>query len=196
MGVDMRMNRGNSAALVCLALLLLPLGAVLGYFLGRSGLSRQFQLSPYPAGCPRTGSYSMRLGRGRNSAEIQFTVDRRTGVPNELDLFQGLGRKHTFSLFYKRRGQYGVPEVTLFTGSLAVAHGWTDVGLRGRFLIQGNSPVETLLDGKWVSGYAVHGGTITYKGTVYRYGKRRGGWVPVPPRRAPAASDAARVGTP
>ncbi len=132
----------------------------------------------------RVGHYAMQIGRGGNAVSLYVAEDPTTGVLDRLEVLQigGVFKRRSFSLFYRRKGPYaGAPQVTLFTGKENRQGGWTDVGLRGRFLMtflrRGDANViKTLLDGKWVSGYSVHGGTIQYKGITYRYSRKRGSW--------------------
>ncbi len=182
----MRFLKPRTLIFLLLASLLFSIGIVCGYILNGGNLVRQFHVR-YGR---RAGHYSMQLGRGGNAVTLYITENPTTCVLDKLNVLQigtvgSVCDRHSFSLFYQRKGKYGAPMVMLFTGTENHPHGWTDVGLRGRFLTtfarRGDTNViKTLLNGKWVSGCSVRGnGTIQYKGVTYHYSRKSGNFQPI-----------------
>lgn len=132
------------------------------------------------------GTYYIPFGHGRKAVTCRVITNKHTGDLRELDILHGAKREN-FTFIYQRKTNFGVPAASLLTGFPNVQC-WIDVGLKGRFLIEGGSHggARILLNGRWVRGGHLLGDALVYGGKKYRYDETTGGWDPLPTSTAPA----------
>ncbi len=150
-----------------------------------------WRLNFLPVGKLAPGTYYIPVRHGGTPVVCRVITDSRTGNLREIDIVHG-AKSDNFSFVYKLDDKFGVPLASLLTGS--PSHVWIDVGLKGRFLIEGGSHggPHMLLNGRWVRGGHLLGDTLEYGGKKYRYDKTTGGWDPLPTSTAPAGKKIAK----
>jgi hypothetical protein len=148
-------------------------GAAINHQFEKKTISAFFQhLGDVPKGALVTGVYSVEVEPNHS---LLLYVEADEEFPSTKKIFITDTTSCSFS--YSPKSQYGVPITTIMTGSEDGGQSWTDVGLKGRFLLRGiKGKPQVLLNGLWIEEPHISKGILDYDGAKFHYDQVSGGW--------------------